>query len=151
MPRAATVAHLGAACVLLSLFLPVVGGPLLAAMQGQVGSLPAGFSVFDLARLHGLEAISWHVLIVLTLGCLAALMAFTGPHQGLWVPAGLWLLGITVELRIITRELAVINADAPADSIFRASIEPWGWTAAGAGALLMVASGLTAARRASAT
>jgi len=58
MPRSATVAHLGAVCVLLSLFLPVIGAPLLAAMQGQVGSLPAGFSLFDLARLQGLDSIS---------------------------------------------------------------------------------------------
>ncbi len=67
----------------MSLFLPIVGAPLLAAMQAHVGPLPSGFSIFDLARLQGVGSVSWHALIVLTMGGVAALMAFTGPHQGL--------------------------------------------------------------------
>jgi len=130
----------------MSLFLPVVGAPLLAAMQGQVGSLPAGFSVFDLARLQGAGSISWHALIVLTIGGIAALMAFTGPHQGLWLPGGLWMLGIAVELRILFQQVAAMNGGTPDDSILRAAIAPWGWGAAGVGALLLVSAGIAARR-----
>jgi hypothetical protein len=143
------MAHLGAVFVVLSLFLPIVGAPLVAAVQREAGSIPAGFSIFDLARLQGVESISWHALIVVGVGCIAALMAFTGPHRGLWLPAGFWLVGIAVELRILVREVAHSNGDAPGGAIFRAAIEPWGWGAAMAGAVLMVVSGIAAHQAAS--
>jgi len=79
---------------------------------------------------------------VLSIGGVAALMAFTGPHQGLWLPGGLWLLGIALELRLLTQQVAAMNGGAPDDSFLRAAIEPWGWAAAGAGALLMVGASL---------
>jgi hypothetical protein len=138
MSRAATMAHLGSVFVVLSLFLPIVGAPLVAAMQQQTSPMPAGFSVFDLARLQGLDSISWHALIILTLGGLAALMAFTGPHRGLWLPSGLWMIGIAVELRILARQVSIMNAGSPGDSMFRAAIAPWGWSAGMVGAILLV-------------
>jgi len=137
---------MGSLFVLLSLFLPIVGAPLMAAIQNDASSMPAGFSIFDLARLQGVHAISWHALIFLSVGGVAALMAFTGPHRGLWVPAGVWLIGIAVELRILVREVAMMNGGAPDDSIFRAAIAPWGWGAALLGALLLVVSGIASAR-----
>ncbi|MHC4955778.1 MAG: hypothetical protein ACYTGZ_18145 [Planctomycetota bacterium] len=146
MTRSLTMAHLGAVFVLLSVFLPVVGAPLVTAIQRESASLPAGFSMFDLARLQGVGSISWHALIVLSVGGIAALMAFTGPHRGLWVPAGIWLVGIAVELRILIRDVTALNGDAPTDSILRASIAPWGWAAAAMGAVLLVVAGIAAHR-----
>jgi len=145
MSRAATMAHLGSVFVVLSLFLPIVGAPLIAALQQQQSvAMPAGFSIFDLARLQGVGSISWHALLILAIGCIAALMAFTGPHRGLWLPSGLWMIGIAVELRILARQVSVMNAGGADDSILRAAITPWGWAAAMIGAVLMVVSGLAA-------
>jgi len=138
------MAHLGSVFVVASLFLPIVGAPLVAAMQRQASSMPAGFSIFDLARLQGVSSISWHALIVIVVGGVSALMAFTGPHRGLWLPAGVWLVGIAVELRILVRQVATLNGSAVDDSIFRAAIAPWGWGAAMLGAVLMVVSGVAA-------
>ena len=144
MSRAATMAHLGSVFVVLSLFLPIVGVPLVAALQQQSSPMPAGFSVFDLVRLQGLDSISWHALMILAVGGIAALMAFTGPHRGLWLPSGLWLIGIAVELRILVRHASILNGGAADESLLRASIVPWGWSAAMIGAILLVVSGLAA-------
>ena len=72
-------------------------------------------------------------------------MAFTGPHRGLWLPAGVWLIGIAIELRILMRELAELNQGA-VGTIFTAGLAPWGWAAAAVGALLMIVSGVSMPR-----
>ncbi|MHC4450639.1 MAG: hypothetical protein ACYS0E_10980 [Planctomycetota bacterium] len=145
MARSLTLAHLGALLALLALFLPVVGGPLVAALQKEATALPSGFSVWDLARLQGVGSISWHALLILSVGAIAALMAFTGPHRGLWIPAGAWLIGIAAELRYLVRELERLNEGAEG-TIFAAGLVPWGWAAAASGALLMIVAGVSMPR-----
>jgi len=145
MGRSLTLAHLGALFVLLALFLPVVGAPMLTAIQREASTLPAGFSVYDLARLQGIRGISWHALLVLTVGGIGALMAFIGPHRGLWVPAGAWLIGLAVELRLLTSELRATPATDEM-SFLSGGIEPWGWSAGVAGAVLWIVASLATAR-----
>jgi len=145
MPRPLTLAHLGALLALVAFFLPVVGGPLVAAVQQEASSLPAGFSVWDLARLQGVGSISWHALLILSVGAIAAVMAYTGPHRGLWIPAGAWLIGIAAELRYLVREMERINEGAEG-TIFTAGLAPWGWAAAASGALLMIVAGVSMPR-----
>ena len=63
-----------------------------------------------------------------------------------WLPGSLWMLGIAVELRILFLQVAAMNGNTPDDSFLRTAIAPWGWVAAGVGALLLVSSGIAARR-----
>jgi hypothetical protein len=147
MGRSLTMAHLGALLVLLAFFLPVVGAPMLTAIQREAGTLPAGFSVWDLARLQGVGGMSWHALLVLAVGGIGALMAFTGPHRGLWVPAGAWLLGLAVELRLLSSQLRA-TPTVEAHPLLSGGIEPWGWAAGVLGAVLWIVASVSNARAA---
>ncbi len=41
-----------------------------------------------------------------------------------WLPGGLWMLGIAVELRILFLQVAAMNGNTPDDSFLRAAIAP---------------------------
>jgi hypothetical protein len=140
MNRSLTFAHLGALLVLLAFFLPVVAAPLITAAQRESSPLPAGFSVWDLVRLNGVGSLSWHAQLLLAIGGLGAVMAYTGPHRGLWIPAGMWLIGVTVELRLFVGELQTPRGG---EAVIAAGIAPWGWAVGFMGALLMILGSLS--------
>lgn len=143
MTRSLTFAHLGALLVLLAFFLPVVAAPLLTAAQREASPLPAGFSVWDIVRLQGVASMSWHALLLLAVGAIGAVMAFTGPHRGLWIPAGIWLLGIAIELRILVGELQ--GPRGGEQFLGGAGLAPWGWASGFVGALLMIVGSVSMA------